>query len=346
MSVVTSNKSIARQLGDRPSKTRNFFYMLRNKQHRQWFDFSSAALLGFVTFLILSCWQHHLHAETAIAPVETVKLTWFQGIVLGFVQGLTEFIPISSTAHMKVVPVMLGWGDPGVAMAAIIQLGSIVAVLSYFWQDLRQVFGGAWQAWQTKDFEKQEWLLFWGICWGTIPIVIAGVVIKVFVPNYDESPLRSLTAIAIASIVMSILLAIAEKSKNHDRKFEQLTLKDGLLMGAAQALAIIPGVSRSGSTMTAGLFMNLDRATAARFSFLLGIPAITIAGLVELKGLLSDNLGSVPLFTLVASLVSSAVFSYLAIAWLIKFLQNHKTWVFVWYRLAFGMIILALTQLP
>ncbi|OKH19981.1 undecaprenyl-diphosphate phosphatase [[Limnothrix rosea] IAM M-220] len=318
--------------------------MLRKQQSRRWFDFGSTALLGFVTFIILSCWQHHLHASPAIILFEGVQLTWFQGVVLGFVQGLTEFIPISSTAHMKVVPVMLGWGDPGVAMAAIIQLGSVVAVLGYFWQDLRQVFGGAWQAWQMKDFEKQEWLLFWGICLGTVPILVAGVVIKVFVPDYDESPLRSLTAIAVASIVMSVLLAIAEKSQNHDRQFNQLTLKDGLFMGVAQALAIIPGVSRSGSTMTTGLFMNLDRATAARFSFLLGIPAITIAGLVELKDLLSNDLGSISLLTLAASLMSSVVFSYLAIAWLIKFLQNHKTWIFVWYRLAFGMIILALTQ--
>ena len=116
-------------------------------------------------------------------------------------------------------------------------------------------------------------------------------------------------------------------------------------MGTAQALAIIPGVSRSGSTMTTGLFMNLDRATAARFSFLLGIPAITIAGLVELKDLLANDLGSISLFTLAASLASSVVFSYMAIAWLIKFLQNNKTWIFVWYRLAFGMIILAFTLL-
>ncbi|AFY37321.1 Undecaprenyl-diphosphatase [[Leptolyngbya] sp. PCC 7376] len=319
--------------------------MLRKQQSRRWFDFSSAALLGFVTFIILSCWQHHLNAAPAIIPIKGVQLTWFQGVVLGFVQGLTEFIPISSTAHMKVVPVMLGWGDPGVAIAATIQLGSIVAVLGYFWKDLQQVFGGAWQAWQTKDYEKQEWRLFWGICWGTVPILIAGIAIKTLVPNYDESPLRSLTAIAIASIVMSILLAIAEKSQNHDRQFDQLTLKDGLLMGAAQALAIIPGVSRSGSTMTTGLFMNLDRATAARFSFLLGIPAITIAGLVELKDILTNDLGSISLVTLAASLASSVVFSYLAIAWLIKFLQNHKTWVFVWYRLAFGMIILAFTLL-
>lgn len=326
--------------------------MLRKQQSRRWFDLGSWAILGSVTVTILSCLQHQLQAaealplDEALETVQTMQLTVFQGVVLGFVQGMTEFIPISSTAHMKVVPVALGWGDPGVAIAATIQLGSIAAVLGYFWQDLVQVFGGAWQAYQTKDYAKQEWRIFWGVAFGTIPILIAGGMIKTFVPDYDQSPLRSLTAIGIASIVMSILLAIAEKSQNHDRKFGQLTLKDGVLMGAAQALAIIPGVSRSGSTMTTGLFMNLDRATAARFSFLLGIPAISIAGLVELKDLLTNDLGSVSMLTLGASLISSVIFSYVAIAWLIKFLQNNKTWVFVWYRLAFGMIILAFTLLP
>lgn len=322
--------------------------MFNNKQYRQWFEFGSVMLLGFAVFMLVSCWQDQLNAQVEVVapPLANAPLTWFQGVVLGLVQGLTEFIPISSTAHMKVIPVILGWGDPGVEIAAVIQLGSIAAVIGYFWRDLQQVFGGAWGAWQTKDFQRQEWRMFCGIFWGTIPILVAGVLIKRFIPNYDESPLRSLTAIAIASIVMSLLLAIAESAQKHDRQLENLTIKDGILMGAAQALAIIPGVSRSGSTITAGLFMNLDRATAARFSFLLGIPAISIAGLVELKGLLTESTNAIPLVTLVASLASSVVFSYVAIAWLIKFLQNHKTWVFVWYRLAFGMIILAMTQLP
>ncbi|MBV5260373.1 undecaprenyl-diphosphate phosphatase [Synechococcus moorigangaii CMS01] len=321
--------------------------MLRKKQQRHWFEFSSMVALGLALFLSMSFWHFRVSAAVpqesgAIAPVQ---FNWFQGIILGLVQGLTEFIPISSTAHLKVIPVTLGWPDPGVALTAVIQLGSILAVVSYFWSDLRQVFGGAWQAWQQKDWQRQEWRMFWGIFWGTFPILGVGLFLKLLIPNYDESPLRSLTAIAIASIVMAILLALAERLPRHERTFDQLSLKDGLLMGCAQALAVIPGVSRSGSTITAGLFMNLDRATAARFSFLLGIPAITIAGLVEFKTLLDDGLSTVPPLTLVTSLVSSAVFSYLAIAWLIQFLQKHQTWVFVWYRLAFGMIILALTLL-
>lgn len=180
-----------------------------------------------------------------------------------------------------------------------------------------------------------------GIALGTIPIVFFGLLIKAFIPDFDNSPIRSTVSIAIASIVMALLLGIAEKVGSRKRDFEQLDTKDGILMGCAQALALIPGVSRSGSTITAGLFMGLERATAARFSFLLGIPAITLAGLVELKGLLDDGFGSIGAAALIAGLLSSAVFSYLAIAWLIRYLQTRNTWVFVWYRLAFGVAILA-----
>ena len=274
----------------------------------------------------------------AIADVAQVNL--FQAIVLGFVQGMTEFIPISSTAHLKAVPVFLGWGDPGVAFSAVIQLGSIAAVLWYFWSDLSQITMGMLRAISKSDYESQDFWLAVGIAVGTIPIVIGGLAIKIFVPNYDNSPLRSMGAIAIASIVMALLLALSEKIGIHKRDFKDLTAKDGILMGLAQALAIIPGVSRSGSTMTAGLFINLERATAARFSFLLGIPAITLAGLVELKGALETGLDSSGVVPLIAGIISSAVFSYLAIAWLIKFLQRRSTWVFVWYRLGFGIFIL------
>ncbi|MDJ0690426.1 MAG: undecaprenyl-diphosphate phosphatase [Xenococcaceae cyanobacterium MO_188.B32] len=274
----------------------------------------------------------------AITGVTQVNL--FQAIVLGFVQGMTEFIPISSTAHLKAVPVFLGWGDPGVAFSAVIQLGSIAAVLWYFWSDLSQITMGMLKAVSKSNYESQDFWLAVGIAVGTIPIVIGGLAIKIFVPDYDNSPLRSMTSIAIASIVMAVLLALSEKIGRHKRDFKDLTAKDGILMGLAQALAIVPGVSRSGSTMTAGLFINLERATAARFSFLLGIPAITLAGLVELKGALEIGLDGSGVAPLIAGIISSAVFSYLAIAWLIKFLQRRSTWVFVWYRLGFGVFIL------
>lgn len=264
----------------------------------------------------------------------------FQAIILGMVQGLTEFLPISSTAHLKVVPVLLGWGDPGVAFTAVIQLGSIAAVLWYFWSDLTQITTGAFTAIKQKNYKSYDLRLAIGIALGTLPIVFFGLLIKKFIPDFDNSPVRSLGAIAIASIVMSLLLGLAEQIGIRKRDFEHLSIKDGILMGLAQALALIPGVSRSGSTLTAGLFMGLERAAAARFSFLLGIPAITLAGLIELKDALGQGIGSDGIITIVVGVISAAIFSYLAIAWLLRFLQTQNTWVFVWYRLAFGVAIL------
>lgn len=282
-----------------------------------------------------------LLAQTPAADVSgPAPLNLVQTIVLGIVQGLTEFLPISSSAHLKVVPIALGWGDPGVAYTAIIQLGSIVAVLWYFRKDLTTITLGAVNAVMRRDYESQEFKMALGIALGTIPIVFFGLLIKILVPDFDKSPLRSLASIAIASIVMSLLLAIAEKIGTRDRTYEKLTVKDGILMGLGQAMALIPGCSRSGSTLTAGLFMGLERAAAARFSFLLGIPAITLAGLVELKGALGEGMGDAGVVTLAIGTISAFVFSYLSIAWLMKFLQTQNTWVFVWYRLAFGVAIL------
>ena len=305
---------------------------------------------GFGFSLLLSLMIPLAIANMATASVEeaatgVAKLNIWQGIVLGFVQGATEFIPISSTAHMKAIPVFFGWGDPGVAFTAVIQLGSIAAVLWYFWSDLTQITKGMFKAISTSNYDSQDFWLAVGIAIGTIPIVIFGLGIKLFVPDYDNSILRSMPSIAIASIVMGLLLGLAEYIGNQKRNFKDLTTKDGIVIGLAQALAIIPGVSCSGSTMTAGLFSNLDRATAARFSFLLGIPAITLAGLVELKDLIEAGIDSSQTIVIVVGLISSAIFSYLAIAWLIKFLQRRSTWVFVWYRIGFGIFILAMIGL-
>lgn len=268
------------------------------------------------------------------------EMNLFQSFILGIVQGATEFLPISSTAHLKVVPVILGWGDPGVAYTAVIQLGSIAAVLWYFWGDLRQITTGAVKAIAQSNYRSNEFRLAAGIVLGTIPIVFFGLLIKKFIPDFDNSPVRNLSVIAIVSIVMSLLLGLAEKLGKRKRNFEDLGIQDGVLMGLAQALALVPGVSRSGSTLTAGLFTGLERATAARFSFLLGIPAITLAGLVELKDALELGLDSSAILSIVVGVISSAVFSYLAIAWLLRYLQTKNTWIFVWYRLAFGVTIL------
>ena len=281
--------------------------------------------------------------DTMVNPADMPviqDMNLFQAIVIGIVQGLTEFLPISSTAHVKMVPVVLGWGDPGVAFTAVVQLGSIAAILYYFWDDLRQVTVGMVKATLAKQFNSSDFRLGLGILLGTIPIVVCGLLIKVFIPDFDNSPLRNTSTIALVSILMALVLAAAEVVGNRKRTFEMLTLRDGIIMGVAQALALIPGVSRSGSTLTAGLFMGLERSTAARFSFLLGVPAITLSGLVELKGLLETGFGSAGPVPLIGGILAAVVSSYLAIFWLIRFLKQHSTWIFVWYRLAFGAAIL------
>lgn len=274
------------------------------------------------------------------ADSSTASMNIFQAIVLGIVQGLTEFLPISSTAHLKAVPVALGWGDPGVSFTAVIQLGSIAAIIWYFWGDLVQVVTGMIRAIAKQDYGATDFRVGLGIILGTLPILLFGVLIKVLIPDFDNSPLRSMTAIAIASIVMSLLLAIAELVGTRKRSYADVGTKDGVLMGLAQALALVPGVSRSGSTLTAGLFIGLERSAAARFSFLLGIPAITLAGLVELPDLLQQGLGSSGILPVVAGVIAALVSSYVAIAWLLRYLQRHNAWVFVWYRLGFGVVIL------
>lgn len=295
----------------------------------------SAILSLSISKLVLSQPQD---SSKVLSGTESIDM--FEAFGLGVVQGLTEFLPISSTAHLKVVPVVLGWGDPGVALTAVIQLGSIVAVLSYFWQDLATITKGSIKAMRDRDYKSFEFRLAVGIAIGTIPIVFFGLLVKKFIPDFDNSPLRSMGSIAIVSMLLSLFLAIAELTGERTRSFEKLTVLDGILMGLAQAFALIPGVSRSGSTLTAGLFTGLERATAARFSFLLGIPAITLAGLVELKSLFDEGLQNTGVVPLIVAIISAGIFSYLSIAFLLRFLQTKTTWVFIWYRLAFGISIL------
>lgn len=314
-----------------------------SKSNSQIYTLISGVMGGFLLVFFSQPFMLAQNTNT-INHASLVNINIFQALILGLIQGLTEFLPISSTAHLKVIPVALGWGDPGVAFTAIIQLGSILAVLWYFRKDLKDLVTGIVKAIKLKNYQAQEFKIGLGIIIGTIPIIILGLSLKILVPDLDNSPFRSLTTIAIASIVMAILLGVAEKIGTHKRGFDTLSTKDGILMGLAEALAIIPGVSRSGSTITAGLFMNLERATAARFSFLLGIPAITLAGLVELKSVFDEGLNVSYAIPLTVGLISSWIFSYLAIAWLISYLQKQDTWVFVWYRLIFGVAILVATM--
>ena len=275
----------------------------------------------------------------AVTEAADQSMTLIRAVVIGIVQGLTEFLPISSTAHVKVVPVVLGWGDPGVSFTAVIQLGSVAAILWYFWDDLSRVTMNFFKALLAKRFGSPEFRLGLGILLGTLPIVVVGMYLKLFVPGYEDSIVRSTVAIAFTSIVMAILLAIAELLGKRQRDFNKLGLSDGLLVGIAQAFALVPGASRSGSTLTAGLFIGLKRETAARFSFLLGMPAILLSGLVSITDVVGAD-SAVALVPLLGGLAAAVVSSYLAIAWLIDFLKKHSTWVFVWYRLAFGAVIL------
>ncbi|MGF1673543.1 MAG: undecaprenyl-diphosphate phosphatase [Rivularia sp. (in: cyanobacteria)] len=305
------------------------------KRQLFWFLTVASAIL---TIAVQPLKTFATQSPSAAEGVQKIKM--LQAIFLGFVQGATEFLPISSTAHLKAVSVALGWGDPGVAFSAVIQLGSIAAVLWFFWKDLSRIVKSATRAMVLSDYMDFDFRLCIGIIFGTLPIVLSGIIIKIFIPDFDHSPLRSMKAIAIASIIMSILLGLAEKFSKRQRDFEHLVMVDGLLMGIAQVLALIPGVSRSGSTLTAGLFLNLERETAARFSFLLGIPAISLAGLVQLQDFFAAGIDGSQIASLVAGIISSTIFSYIAIAGLLRFLKTQSTWIFVWYRLIFGLVIL------
>jgi undecaprenyl-diphosphatase len=261
-------------------------------------------------------------------------------IVLGLVQGLTEFLPISSTAHLRIVPAFLGWDDPGAAFTAVTQLGTMAAVLLYFREDLVRI-ARAWLA-SLRDPSRRRELdarLGWYIILGTVPIGIFGVLFK----DQIESGARDLYLIGTALIVLGLVLLLAERVGRRDRGMEQVETRDGFAIGMAQALALVPGVSRSGATITAGLFMGLEREAAARFSFLLSIPAVVLAGALELGSILSGeegeggSLGGLAIATFLAFVVG-----YASIAFLLRFLTTHSTVVFVVYRVVLGTLVLAL----
>lgn len=267
-----------------------------------------------------------------------------EAIVLGVVQGLTEFLPISSSAHLRIVPAVLNWPDPGVAYDAVIQLGSVLAVITYFARDLMKIGVGAFKGLQQRDFESQDVRIAGAILIGTLPICILGLLLKPLLEQ-DGSPIRSPMVIGIASIVMGLLLMVAEKVGTHQRSIDTIYGRDGFLVGLGQALALIPGCSRSGSTLTVAMLLNLKREDAARFSFLLGIPAIVLSGLLELKSMLKTGLEGAGMMSLLVGLGVSTLVSYAAIAWMLKYLQKHSTWVFVGYRLLFGSAVLALASM-
>lgn len=261
-----------------------------------------------------------------------------EAIVLGLVQGLTEFLPISSSGHLRIVPAFFGWDDPGAAFTAVTQLGTMAAVLLYFRRDLWKI-GTTWTRSLREPALRSEHdaRMGWYILLGTIPIGIFGLAFK----DQIESGARDLYLIGTALVVLGLILLVADKVGRRDRDVESLRLRDAMGVGFAQALALIPGVSRSGATITAGLFIGLDRAAAARFSFLLSIPAVVLSGLFELPSALEGGetgAGALAVATLLAFITG-----YASIAFLLRFLVTHTTGVFVAYRVVLGVVVLALT---
>jgi undecaprenyl-diphosphatase len=267
------------------------------------------------------------------------SLDYLQVAILGVIQGISELLPISSTAHMRIVPALLGWHDPGSAFSAAMQLAALAAVVSYFWRDVREVAVGSVTALRQRDFSSPSFRLGVAIVLATIPIGIAGLALS-HVLNACSSPLRSLNVIAYASIVMGALLAIAELACRHRRTVGEMRLRDALIVGLAQVGALIPGVSRSGSTLTAALFLNFKRAEAARFSFLLGLPAITLAGLKELWVLFHLHMSPETWMLLIFGLAIASISAFCAIWGLMKFLEKFSTWPFIVYRIALGIFLL------
>lgn len=271
--------------------------------------------------------------------IDFVDLEWYKVVILGIVQGITELLPISSTAHLRIVPALLGWKDPGTAFSAAMQLASLVAVVSYFWQDIKKLSGETFRAIAERNYQSSQAQLVLGLILSTLPLAVVGLLVKKSI-NAPDSPFRTLQVIGIASIVMSLLLALAEMQGKHEREFNQLTIKDGILVGIAQAFALIPGVSRSGSTLTAGLWLRMERETAARFSFLLGLPAVILAGALEIHELLKAGLDGHGWLILLIGLTSASISAFLAIYGLLSYLEQRSTWIFVWYRLAMGVFLL------
>ncbi|MGI8760282.1 MAG: undecaprenyl-diphosphate phosphatase [Jatrophihabitantaceae bacterium] len=273
-------------------------------------------------------------------------MTLLQAIVLGIVQGLTEFLPVSSTAHLRIVPALFGWtfhygghrsNDPGAAFTAVIQLGTALAIVLYFWRELLHVA----VAWVRGLYDRSvrdslEYRFGWYLIFATVPIAVFGLIFS----HQIETGARNLWVISSALIGFAVLLFAAERVGQRDRVEEQISTRDAVVVGTAQALALVPGASRSGVTISAGLFRGLTRETAARFSFLLSIPAVVLSGLYEARKIGSAD-GPGAGLTGVA-LVFAFLVGLASIAWLMRWLAGHATFVFVYYRVALGALLIVL----
>jgi undecaprenyl-diphosphatase len=272
----------------------------------------------------------------------------FKSFFLGIVQGLTEFLPVSSTAHLRIVPSLLHWGDPGTAFSAVIQLGTALSVIIYFWKDLLKIYGMLVANLFSSLLRKDSFLSsyesrigFW-IILGTIPICIFGLLFK---EPIETGMVRNLNLISFFLIFIGILLVVGEIIAKQNKTLDRINFADVLFIGLAQSLALIPGVSRSGITILAGLLVGFKRSDAARFSFLLSVPAILASGILELRTLLNvmGGITQSSYINLFIGIFTAFVSGYFAIHFLLKYLQSHKTYIFVVYRILLGVLVLYLT---
>jgi undecaprenyl-diphosphatase len=261
----------------------------------------------------------------------------FKAVFLGVLQGLTEFLPISSSAHLAIFPKLFGWNDPGAAFTAVIQIGTELAVLIYFRKDIWSIGSG----WVRGVFNKSaraahEWRMGWFVIIGSVPIVVLGIALQSLI----DKNFRNLWVIGSTLIVLGIVLGIAERVGRKDTPIENLTLGHAILFGLAQAGALVPGVSRSGATISMGLFLGYEREAATRYAFLLAIPAVVGAGVFKLKDIGGHNeYGPIP--TLVATIVSFVV-GLAVIHWLLQYVSKNSYIPFVIYRIALGALVLVL----
>ena len=270
-----------------------------------------------------------------------------QAIILGIIQGLTEFLPISSTGHLRIIPALLGWEDPGAAFTAVIQFGTLAAVLLYFRKDINNITRSVITGILTgKLFHNREAQLGWMIGVGTIPIVFFGLLLK----HRIETSFRSLYIISVSLILLAIILMVAEFFTKRKiargeklKSMDDLSWKEVIAVGFWQCVALIPGSSRSGTTITGGLFAGMNRETAARFSFLLSLPSVFAAGILELvkerEALLSSSIGGT---NVVVATIVSGIVGYASIAFLLNYLKSHTTYLFIVYRLVVGIGLLYL----